>query len=85
MSWLLGGVLLWAVLLILNGERELRKPRPWTPQEIADVKAWEAKQLAAGTCPWSGFALAAGEDGRSRCSICDCGGIPAEKLAKGTD
>lgn len=57
-----------------------RKPREWTPQEIAEVKAWEAKQLAAGMCPWSGFALAKGEDGASRCSICDCGGIAEERM-----
>lgn len=61
-----------------------RKPREWTPAEIAEVKAWEARQLAAGMCPWSGLPLGPGPNGVGhQCSICDCGGIPAEKMGKG--
>lgn len=59
-----------------------RKPREWTAEEIAEVKAWEQKQLAAGMCPWSGQPLTEGEDGRFRCSICDCGEIAAERVKK---
>jgi hypothetical protein len=60
-----------------------RQPKQWTAQEIADVKAWEEKQLAAGMCPWSGLPLGPGPNGEPhRCSICDCGGIPAEKVRR---
>lgn len=60
-----------------------RKPREWTPEDIAEVKAWEAKQLAAGRCPWSGLTLGPGQnEDVHHCSICDCGGIPAEKVGK---
>lgn len=52
-----------------------RKPREWTAEDIAAVKAWEVKQVAAGKCPWSGLALLVDEDGRSRCTICDCPGV----------
>lgn len=56
-----------------------RKPREWTAKDIAAVKAWEVKQVAAGKCPWSGLLLYSREDGRRSCHICDCPGYaPAE-------
>lgn len=59
-----------------------RQPKPWTAEEIAEVKAWEAKQLAAGMCPWSGLPLDRREDGSCSCSICDCNGVDETKVGK---
>lgn len=62
-----------------------RQPKPWTPQEVAAAKQWEADRVAEGRCPWSGGVLApvpgskaALDDpgGQRRCSICDCPGYP---------
>lgn len=63
-----------------------RQPKPWTPQEVAAAKAWEAERVAEGRCPWSGGVLApvpgspaAATTDRRRCSICDCPGYPMEE------
>lgn len=57
-----------------------RKPRPWTPEDIAAVERWKAAKLAEGHCPWSGLPLSAREDTMYRCDICDCPGIDAKEL-----
>lgn len=53
-----------------------RKPREWTPEELAAAQAWADQQAARGMCPHAGLPLLLGEDGRSRCGICDCAGWP---------